>query len=80
MISANIDRELDNIHLRIASYEAIRNKRVLKIQYKPYNKESMALIFHPHLLKEHNGRWFLFGHAIGKDPKFGYTLLNSGIY
>ncbi len=74
MISSSIDRELDNIHLLPLLYEAIRNKRVLKIQYKPYEEESVFLIFHPHLLKEHNGRWFLFGHAEGREPEFGYNL------
>lgn len=74
MISSSIDRDLDNIHLLPILYEAIRDKRVLKIQYKPYEEESVSLIFHPHLLKEHNGRWFLFGHAVGREPEFGYNL------
>ena len=74
MISSSIDRELDNIHLLPILYEAIRDKRVLRIQYKPYEKESVPLVFHPHLLKEHNGRWFLFGHAVGRVPEHGYNL------
>ena len=74
MISSSIDRELDNIHLLPILYEAIRDKRVLKIQYKPYEEESVSLVFHPHLLKEHNGRWFLFGHAVGRLPEYGYNL------
>lgn len=74
MISSSIDRELDNIHLLPILYEAIRDKRVLRIQYKPYEEESVSLVFHPHLLKEHNGRWFLFGHAVGRVPEHGYNL------
>lgn len=74
MISSSIDRVLDNIHLLPILYEAIRDKRVLKIQYKPYKEESVSLVFHPHLLKEHNGRWFLFGHAVGRLPEHGYNL------
>lgn len=74
MISSSIDRELDNIHLLPILYEAIRDKRVLKIQYKPYEEEQVSLVFHPHLLKEHNGRWFLFGHADRRVPEFGYNL------
>lgn len=74
MISSSIDRELDNIHLLPILYEAIRDKRVLSIQYKPYEEECESLVFHPHLLKEHNGRWFLFGHADGKTPEYGYNL------
>lgn len=74
MVSSSMDRELDNIHLLPILYEAIRDKRVLKIKYKPYEEESVTLIFHPHLLKEYNGRWFLFGHASNRMPEFGYNL------
>lgn len=74
IISSSIDRELTNIHLLPLLYEAIRSKQVLNISYKPYDEELITLKFHPHLLKEHNGRWFLFGHATGKDPDFGYNL------
>ena len=74
MISSSVDRELHNIHLLPILYEAIRDKRVLRIQYKPYEEESVSMVFHPHLLKEHNGRWFLFGHAVGREPEFGYNL------
>lgn len=74
MISSSIDRELTNVHLLPVLYEAIRDKRVLNIQYKPYEEDSISLTFHPHLLKEHNGRWFLFGHAANKIPEFGYNL------
>lgn len=73
-IASSIDRELTNIELLPMLYEAIKNKRVLSIEYKPYDEESMALKFHPHILKEHNGRWFLFGHAEGKEPECGYNL------
>ncbi len=74
VISSSIDRELTNIHLLPMLYEAIRNKRVLTIAYKPYEEELATLNFHPHLLKEHNGRWFMFGHAEGKGPNFGFNL------
>lgn len=74
IISSSIDRELTNIELLPVIYEAIRDKRVLKLQYKSYNKETKSLVFHPHLLKEYNGRWFIFGHAEGENPEFGYNL------
>ena len=74
MISSSIDRELTNIHLLPMLYEAIRDKRVLAISYMPYEEDLVTIKFHPHLLKEHNGRWFLFGHAEEKEPKFGYNL------
>lgn len=73
-IASSIDRELKNIELLPMLYEAIKNKRVLSVEYKPYDEEQISLVFHPHILKEHNGRWFLFGHAEGKEPEWGYNL------
>lgn len=74
MIISSVDRELSNIELLPMLYESIRDKQVMTIDYKPYNEETITITFHPHLLKEHNGRWFLFGHAEGKEPEFGYNL------
>ena len=73
-ISSSIDRELTNINLLPQLYEAIRDKTVLAIEYKPTDKPQETLIFHPHILKEHNGRWFLFGHAEEKLPESGYNV------
>ena len=47
---------------------------VLEIDYKPYDEEEVTLMFHPHYLKEYNGRWHLFGHAEGKEPEYGYNI------
>ncbi|MCC5917276.1 MAG: WYL domain-containing protein [Cryomorphaceae bacterium] len=44
-------------------YDAIKNKRVLSIKYKPFtHKSSNKLEIHPYYLKQYNERWFLFGH------------------
>lgn len=43
-------------------FNAIVNKRVLKIDYKPYREDAIELIFHPHYLKQYNNRWFAFGY------------------
>lgn len=41
-------------------YEAILNKKVLRILYKSFTaRESNIFIVHPQLLKEFNNRWFL---------------------
>ena len=74
MIFSSVDRDLSNIEYLPQLYEIIRDKQVLKVDYKPYDEEIETIIFHPHLLKEFNGRWFLFGHAEGKEPEFGYNL------
>ncbi len=42
-------------------YNAIVNKRVLKVHYTPFGKEQMEITFHPHYLKQYNNRWFVFG-------------------
>tara|TARA_B110000003_G_C16541989_1_gene493179 strand:- start:80 stop:1108 length:1029 start_codon:yes stop_codon:yes gene_type:complete len=47
-------------------YEAIVNKVVLKILYKPYGKDEQKFNLSPYYLKQYNNRWFLFG----KDSRF----------
>lgn len=42
-------------------YNAIIYKKVLKITYKPFNKEKTIEHIHPYFLKQYNNRWFLFG-------------------
>ena len=74
VLSTSFDRMLTNIEYLPLLYDAIVNKQVLSITYKPYIEEERTLIFHPHYLKEFNGRWFLFGHAEGKEPEFGYNI------
>lgn len=74
MISSSLDRELKNVGLLPTLYEAVRDKNVLDVRYKPFDLEEMRLEFHPHLLKEFNGRWFLLGHAAGKEPQCGFNL------
>jgi len=73
-LSASLDRMHTNIELLPFLYEAIEHKQVLSISYKPYDEEEYTLTFHPHYLKEFNGRWHLFGHAEGQTPKFGYNI------
>jgi predicted DNA-binding transcriptional regulator YafY len=43
-------------------YLAIKKKQVLQITYKGFqDKLSTTLEFHPHILKQYNRRWFVFG-------------------
>lgn len=74
VISASIDRMLTNIEYLPSLYEAITNKLVLEIDYKPFDEEEVTLMFHPHYLKEYNGRWHLFGHVEGRKPEYGYNI------
>lgn len=74
VINADHDRQQTNIELLPKLYENIINHNVLSIAYKPFDEEISELTFHPHQLKEYNGRWFLFGHAEGREPENGYNL------
>ncbi|MBJ7881878.1 helix-turn-helix transcriptional regulator [Gelidibacter salicanalis] len=43
-------------------YLAIKKKEVLQISYKGFKyQESKVFEFHPHILKQYNRRWFVFG-------------------
>ena len=43
-------------------YNAIVNKKVLKITYRPFKtKKELTFEIHPYHLKQYNNRWFLFG-------------------
>lgn len=43
-------------------YNAIYYKKVLLIEYQPFESEStIYFTIHPHYLKQYNNRWFLFG-------------------
>lgn len=74
VISASLDRILTNIEYLPMLYESIVNKQVLEIDYKPFGGEQETLTFHPHFLKEYNGRWNLFGHAECHSPENGYNI------
>ena len=58
-------------------YKAITNSIVLRITYVPRKKENEKLVytFHPYLLKEFNGRWFVFGYCSEK-PEIHYFHLS----
>lgn len=73
-IVSSVDRELKNIELLPLLYDAIRNKEVLSIEYQPTGKEVKTIEFHPHILKEYNGRWFLFGFAKTEVPDMAHNL------
>ncbi|MBM1105181.1 WYL domain-containing protein [Aurantibacter crassamenti] len=51
-------------------YHAINNKMVLTITYKGFkDKEVTTYEFHPHVLKQYNNRWFVFGFNDAKNIK-----------
>lgn len=74
VIGTSLDRILTNIEYLPQLYEAITNRTVMEIEYKPFDEDQMTLMFHPHYLKEYNGRWHLFGHVDGREPENGYNI------
>lgn len=74
VLSSSLDIILTNIELLPMFYEAIIDHSVLSVEYKPYEEEVQRLVYHPHYIKEFNGRWHILGHADGMTPEFGYNL------
>ena len=60
--------QLNTKNNEIAGY--IKDKKAIKITYKPFDRKAMDIIFHPHLLYTYNGRLFAFGVSVreGKEP------------
>lgn len=73
VIGSSLDNGQTNIELLPVLYEHIKAKHILQVSYKD-KKGVIEHIFHPHYLKEYNGRWQLFGHSEGKEPEFRYNL------
>jgi hypothetical protein len=59
-------------------FNAIVNKRVLKIKYKPFlSPVEKEIEFHPYYLKQHNARWYALGHnPASKDYKYQVLALD----
>lgn len=68
-ICSGAEQNLTNIDLLPVFYKAITNKQVLRFSYQPFGQDAFELTFHPHFLKEYNGRWFVFGDADRKPFK-----------
>ncbi len=43
-------------------YDAILYKKVLEIEYKPFQQEKQVFEIHPYYLKQYNQRWYLIGY------------------
>lgn len=67
IIYTSMDRSLTNIEYLPYFHKAITCQWVLKFTVCPFGEEPFELVFHPHCLKEFNGRWFVLGKAEGTD-------------
>lgn len=60
IIHLDKNERLKGLEFIDALYDAVLNKKVLKIEYKSFKaRETNHYIVHPQLLKEYNNRWFL---------------------
>ena len=74
LINASLDCKLKNIDLLPKIYSLIKARQVIRFDYKPFSEDVQHLVFHPHYLKEYNGRWHLYGHAEDREPEIGYDI------
>ncbi len=72
-ISSSMEQNLTNIHLLPVFFKAISDKQVLRFDYQRFGQDPFTLTFHPQFLKEHNGRWFVFGDA-NREPFKAYNV------
>lgn len=69
-VGFNQNMKLRQLVLIPVLFDAIQNKTILKLNYKPgYDKDIETIYFHPHYLKEYNQRWFLFGESFDMECK-----------
>ncbi len=61
LVCVSLDRSLSHLEYLPNLYEAIKEKQVLQLSYAKRYEGITDEIFHPHLLKEYNGRWFVLG-------------------
>jgi hypothetical protein len=56
--------------------EHIKGKMACRFEYKPFDRSKKSLIFHPHIVKEYNGRLFSIGvsEMEGKAPFRKYVI------
>lgn len=43
-------------------YNCVINKRVIEIEYEPFEEKSLKKVVHPYFIKQYNNRWFLLGY------------------
>ncbi len=76
VISFDTNIDLKGSHYLRSLFQAIVNKRVLKITYKDFKSPNpYDLVFHPYYLKQYNNRWFVFGwNEETKNPHWNLAL------
>lgn len=78
IIGSGMTRRHRNIEWLPFVYECIRDHRVLNVRYHGKYQIALSVVFHPHYLKEFNGRWYIFGIIVTEEPETGRKLIGEG--
>ena len=74
VVSFQSNPDLKNISLFGDLLDAIYNKKVLKLTYTPFGKDSYEERVYPYHLKQFNDRWYLIAQAVGYEYYGHYAL------
>lgn len=74
VVSFQSNPDLKGLDLFGKLLQAIIKKRVLKIEYAPFGKDSYSEKIYPYHLKQFNDRWYLIAQAVGYDSLGHYAL------
>ena len=74
VVSFQSNPDLKGLNLFGQLLQAIIKKRVLKIEYAPFGKDSYSERIYPYHLKQFNDRWYLIAQAVGYDSLGHYAL------
>ena len=74
VVSFQSNPDLKGISLFGDILRAIINKKVLKLTYAPFGKDSFTDKIYPYYLKQFNDRWYLLAQAVGYDTFANYAL------
>ena len=75
IISFSNNPYLLNSNLLGTLFDCISNEVVIKLSYHTFSDETVRCIdFHPYLLKQYNGRWFLLGAADSDQKILNFAL------
>ncbi|WP_028904292.1 YafY family protein [Prevotella sp. P6B4] len=74
VVSFQTNPDLKGLNLFNDLLQAILSKRVLRITYAPFGKDSYQERIYPYHLKQYNDRWYLIAQAVGYDTLAHYAL------
>ena len=74
VVSFQSNPDLKGINIFGKLLQAIIKKRVLKIKYAPFGKDSYSERIYPYHLKQFNDRWYLIAQVVGYDTLGHYAL------